>query len=124
MSRVGLTVKPRQALSDLYKSITCLPSDTTLISLPAGPLLELVCFASQQNLTGVWLSLARMLIVQLDPPSPLILSSLKSVPNAEAESIVGSAFPMLLQTSLGFLGQPGAMSEVSFAFSLCQIFWS
>ncbi|KAM6493512.1 hypothetical protein JOM56_011646 [Amanita muscaria] len=37
-----------RALSDLFKSITCLPHDITLISLPAGPLLELVCFAVQK----------------------------------------------------------------------------
>jgi hypothetical protein len=99
-------------LSDLFKSITSLPSDATLISLPAGPLLELVCLAAQRHLTAVWLSLASMLIIQLDPPSLLPLT-LKSEPNPEAQRIMSTIFPVLLQTSLSSLSQPGAMDAVS-----------
>src|SRR5882762_1559688 len=45
-----------QAMSDLVKSITALPLDITLITLPAGPLLEQICIASQRQLTAVWLT--------------------------------------------------------------------
>ncbi|EIN05146.1 ARM repeat-containing protein [Punctularia strigosozonata HHB-11173 SS5] len=95
------------ALSDLFKSITALYADMTIISLPPGALLELVCFAAQQQLTAVWLSLASMLMIQLNPPP--LLSTFKPAPNPEAQAIVGSLLPVLLQTSLNFLGQAGAM---------------
>ncbi|KAF8995387.1 armadillo-type protein [Cyathus striatus] len=95
------------ALSDLFKSITSLPSDITLISLPAGPLLELVCLAAQRQLTAVWLSLATILIAQLNPP-PFSLT-LKAGPSAEAEAVVANTLPVLLQCALGALGVPGAM---------------
>ncbi|KAF8694667.1 hypothetical protein AX14_001961 [Amanita brunnescens Koide BX004] len=96
------------ALSDLFKSITCLPHDTTLISLPAGPLLELVCFAAQRHLTAVWLSLATILISQLNPPS-MVTSTPRGVP-PEVHAVVTAALPVLLQCSLGHLSQPGAMT--------------
>jgi len=95
------------AISDLFKSITCLPSDTTLMSLPAGPLLDLVCLAAQRHLTAAWLTLASILIAQLNPPS--FLSTIKSGPTAEAQAIVSNTLPILLQTSLRSLAQPGAM---------------
>ncbi|KAF8632069.1 hypothetical protein AX15_002067 [Amanita polypyramis BW_CC] len=97
------------ALSDLFKSITCLPHDITLISLPAGPLLELVCFASQRHLTAAWLSLATILISQLNPP-PLVVSAPKAMPPPEVHAVVTAALPVLLQCSLSHLGQPGAMA--------------
>jgi len=104
-----------QALSDLFKSITCLPYDTTLISLPAGPLLELVCLASQRQLTAVWLSLAAILIAQLNPPPPILDSRTdRAGPTREAQAIVGSALPILLEYSLNVMGVPGAMPSVSF----------
>ncbi|KAG6844170.1 hypothetical protein H0H87_009289 [Tephrocybe sp. NHM501043] len=99
------------ALSELFKSITCLPGDTTLISLSAGPLLGLVCLAAQRQLTAAWLSLAAILIAQLNPP-PLLLSSgacVKTGPTPEAVSIVGTALPMLLEYSLNAMSPPGAM---------------
>ncbi|RDB17659.1 Importin-13 [Hypsizygus marmoreus] len=101
------------ALSDLFRSITSLPNDTTLITLPAGPLLELVCLASQRQLTAIWLSLAAILISQLNPPPPISISSVsvKVGPTPEAEAIVGSALPVLLQCSLNALGVPGAMEN-------------
>jgi hypothetical protein len=85
----------------------------TLISLPPGPLLELVCLAAQRHLTAVWLSLASMLIIQLNPPSPFP-STLNSGPNPEAQTIFSQVFPILLETSLSSLSQPGAMAEVRF----------
>jgi hypothetical protein len=109
-----------QALSDFIKSVTSLPSDVTLLSLPAGPVLELVCFASQRHLTSVWLSLASMLIVQLDPPS-ILPSGLKAGPPAESEAIVTNALPILLQTSLACLSQPGSMESVSQTYRPPQV---
>ncbi|KAH7905355.1 armadillo-type protein [Hygrophoropsis aurantiaca] len=99
------------ALSDFFRSITCLPADITILSLPAGPILELVCLACQRQLTAVWLSLASMLVVQLDPPVLFPSSTLKSGPSAEAQEIIGSALPLLLQTSLSVLGQPNVMES-------------
>jgi hypothetical protein len=88
--------------------MTSLPSDMTLLSLPAGPLLELVSMAAHQQLTAVWLSLTSMLIIQLDPPTFLSPPMIKATPNMEAQSLVSHVLPVLLQISLNFLGQPGA----------------
>lgn len=107
-----LTACYMQALSEFLRSITCLPSDITLLSLPPGPLLELICMASQRQLTAVWLSLANMLTIQLDPPTMFLNSTLKTPPNVEGMAVVLRALPVLLQTSLSMLGQPGAMESV------------
>jgi hypothetical protein len=101
-----------QAMSDLVKSITALPLDITLITLPAGPLLEQICIASQRQLTAVWLTLAGMLIVQLSKPI-LDLSTLRFIQNPEAQGTLSHALPVLLEASLSALGQPGAMEAVS-----------
>lgn len=86
------------------------------MTLSAGPLLELVCIASQRQLTAAWLSLAAILVAQLNPPPPLSASgaSVKVGPSAEAEAIVGSALPILLECSLNAMGVPEAMESVSF----------
>ena len=94
-----------QAMSDLVKSITALPLDITLITLPAGPLLEQIYIASQRQLTG-------MLIVQLSKPI-LDLSTLRFIQNPEAQGTLSHALPVLLEASLSALGQPGAMEAVS-----------
>ncbi|KAL4071677.1 armadillo-type protein [Scleroderma yunnanense] len=99
------------ALADLIRSITSLPSDTTLLSLPAGPLLGLICIACQRHLTAVWLSLAKSLAIQLDPPPTFTVPTLKPSPNAEAIAILTNALPVILQTSLSMLGQPGALES-------------
>ncbi|KAF8124319.1 armadillo-type protein [Boletus edulis] len=99
------------ALSEFLRSITSLPSDITLLSLPPGPLLGLICIASQRQLTAVWLSLANMLIIQLDPPMTFANLTLKTPPNVEGMSVVSNALPVLLQTSLSILGQLGAMES-------------
>ncbi|KAF6748259.1 armadillo-type protein [Ephemerocybe angulata] len=95
------------ALSDLFKSITSLPSDITLISQPAGPLLELICVAAQKQLTATWLSLAAILIAQLNPPSYSLV--VKSAPVRGAEAILSHVLPVLLQCGLTALAVPGAM---------------
>ncbi|KAG1744571.1 armadillo-type protein [Suillus paluster] len=97
------------ALSDFFRSITSLPSDTTLLSLPAAPIFEIICLACQRQLTAVWLSLANMLVIQLDPPTLFTASTLKSAPSPEALGVISTLLPLLLETSLGMLGQPGAM---------------
>lgn len=100
-----------QALSDLFKSITSLPTDITLISLPAGPLLELVCMAIQRQVTAAWISLATILIAQLNPP--VFALSLKPGPKPEAEAVVREALPVLLGAVLGMMRIPGTMESVS-----------
>ena len=92
--------------------MTSLPSDTTLISLPSGPLLKIVCLAAQKQLTGAWLSLISMLVIQLDPPS--LLPPRFKTNNEGAQVVVSQILPGLLQASLTFLGQPGVMEEVSY----------
>ncbi|KAL6303348.1 ARM repeat-containing protein [Sparassis latifolia] len=96
------------ALSDVFRAITSLPFDVTLLTLQPGPLLELVCMAAQTQLTSVWLSLATMLIIQLDPPM-LIPTTFKSIPAAAAEGIVLNVLGILSQTVLTYLSRPGAM---------------
>jgi hypothetical protein len=51
-----------------------------------------------------------MLIIQLDPLS--LLPTLKIGSTAEANGIMSNIPPVLLQLSLGFLGQSGAMELV------------
>ncbi|KAF8188698.1 armadillo-type protein [Pholiota molesta] len=107
MERWSVDAAVSSALSDLFKSITCLPSDNTLISLPAGPLLELVCHAAQRQLTAAWLSLAAILIAQLNPP--VFSLNMKSGPTPEAEAVVRTVLPVLIQCGLGMLSLEGAM---------------
>lgn len=110
----GLTNSPiflaLQALSDLFKSITSLPSDITMISLDAGPLLELICVAAQKQLTATWLSLAAILIAQLNPPSYSLLT--KAKPMSGAKMVVANVLPVFLQCGLAALAVPGAMEAV------------
>ncbi|KAJ7867851.1 hypothetical protein B0H13DRAFT_2559570 [Mycena leptocephala] len=95
--------------SELLKAITALPADVTLLSLPAGSLLDVVCRAVGRRLNGVWLALAAILIAQPNPP-PLILT-LKSGPSEEAEAGVREAVGGLVTAALGLLGAPGGMVE-------------
>ena len=91
--------------------MTSLPSDMTLISLPSGPLLTIVCLAAQKQLTSAWLSLISMLVIQLDPPS--LLPPRFKTTSEEAQMIISQTLPGLLRDSLIFLGQPGVMEDVS-----------
>ncbi|KAI0247835.1 ARM repeat-containing protein [Lactifluus subvellereus] len=97
-----------EAISDLFKSITALSADATVLSLPPAPLLELVCRAAQRQLTAVWLALANMLIIQLDPPAPYTVS-LRAVPSQEVLTIVRDVVGVLLRVTLNTLGVEGAM---------------
>jgi len=105
----------QKALSDLLKSITSLPADITLISLPAGPLLEIVCFATLRQLTAMWLSLASILIAQLNPPV-LSLNAVKSGPTGEAVEVVRRLLPVLMECGMEVLGGEGYMEGVSCVF--------
>ncbi|KAH8077079.1 ARM repeat-containing protein [Cristinia sonorae] len=98
------------ALSDLFKAITALPSDLTLLSLSAEPLLEIICVASQRQLTAVWLSLATMLTIQLDPPT-LLPPLFKTPPNTAAHGVVLNVLAVLLQAAMQLFSQPGAMQD-------------
>ncbi|KAJ7604267.1 armadillo-type protein [Roridomyces roridus] len=98
-----------QALSELFRAITALPADLTLLSVPAQPLLGVVCRAAGRRLTGVWLALATILIAQLNPP-PMILA-LQAAPSAEVEACVQSAMGEIVGSVLGVLGAPGGMVE-------------
>ncbi|KAH9966317.1 ARM repeat-containing protein [Lactifluus volemus] len=99
-----------EALSDLFKSITALSADATILSLPPGPLLELVCRAAQRQLTAVWLALANMLVIQLNPPAPYTMS-LRTVPSQEVLTIVRDVVSVLLRATLNALGVEGAMES-------------
>ncbi|KAJ7452683.1 armadillo-type protein [Mycena galericulata] len=98
-----------QALSELFRAITALPADVTLLSLPAQPLLSVVCRAAGRRLTAVWLALATILIAQLNPP-PMILT-LQSAPSPEAEAGVRGAVGEIVGAALTVLGAPGGMVE-------------
>lgn len=82
----------------------------TLISLPPGPLLSLVCGAIQRGPNGVWLPLASKFINQLDPPS--LLTSKDSIPPSEAKRIVLEALPRIIDPSLKFM----QMEEVRISY--------
>jgi hypothetical protein len=99
-----------QAISDLFKSITALPTDTTLISLAPAPLLECVCRAAQHELTAIWLSLANTLIMQLNPFSNF--KSLRPAVDPVILTMVKEFTGMLLETTLGMFNVPGKMQEV------------
>ncbi|KAJ7339851.1 hypothetical protein DFH08DRAFT_1013365 [Mycena albidolilacea] len=80
-----------QALSELFKAITALSADLTLLSLPAGPLLGVLCRTAGRRVNGVWLALAAIL---------------------EAEACARQAAGALVTAALGVLGAPGGMVEV------------
>ncbi|KAF9073098.1 ARM repeat-containing protein [Rhodocollybia butyracea] len=122
-----------QELNDLVKSITSLPSDATLVTLSAPPLLEIVCFALQRQPTASWLTLAGILINQLSPPPPMPFrgkdaekeeqkAQTLAKMEEEAKVVVSGALPVLLNTSLTVLGAPGGMEnnpDIVQEFFLC-----
>jgi hypothetical protein len=93
----------------------------TVISLPATPLLELVCRAVQRNMTATWLTLTGIMIPRLypDPPFPLDDPAVQAAKMAEnerlknhADEVVVQVLPVLLNACLPVLMKPGGMSEV------------
>lgn len=113
-----------QELNDLVKSITSLPSDATLITLSAPPLLEIMCFALQRQPTASWLTLAGILFNQLSPPPPMPLrgrdaekEERQAKAHAELEEqaklVVSGALPAMLNPTLAVLGSPNGMENVS-----------
>jgi hypothetical protein len=95
-----------------------MPTD---VSLPAGPLLDVVCRAAGRRLNGVWLALAAILIAQLNPP-PLILI-LKSGPSEEAERVCGRPSAGLSPPRWDSSVRRGAWSRCAFLTSttLCGV---
>lgn len=57
-----------QETSRLVKAMTTSTTSPTLLSLDSEPLIRLVARAAERNLTGVWLSLAEILVGRLAPP--------------------------------------------------------
>jgi len=70
-----------------------------------------VCRAAQRQLTGVWLALANMLVIQLDPPASFTVS-LRAVPSNEVLTVVRDVVGVLLQATLDTLGVEGGMEAV------------
>lgn len=66
--------------------------------------------AIQRQVTAAWITLATILIAQLNPP--VFALSLKPGPKPEAEGVVGSALPVLLGAGLSVMGVAGAMERV------------
>jgi hypothetical protein len=73
-------------------------------------LLELVCGAARRQLTAVWLALANMLIIQLNPSS--LAAPLRAVPSQDVLAIVRDVVSVLLQATLTTLSIEGAMEAV------------
>ncbi|KAF8331847.1 armadillo-type protein, partial [Cantharellus anzutake] len=93
-------------ISELFKYMTALPEEATLISLPPAPLLELICVAANRQLTAVWLGIAAKLVLQLQPTS---WTSLKPEPDEEILALVRQATLSLTVSSLRTLSEEGAM---------------
>ncbi|CAK5270766.1 unnamed protein product [Mycena citricolor] len=85
-------------LGDVVKSITALPADVTLLTLPGPPVLRLVVSVAEQQLSASWLSLAAGLVAAMNPP-PAILAA-RTQPNAEAEECVTAALGVLARAGL------------------------
>ncbi|OCB89261.1 ARM repeat-containing protein [Sanghuangporus baumii] len=98
------------AMSNLIVAITALPADVTLLSLPPVVLFEIVCVAMFRHQSAIWLSLAAMLIHQLDPPS---LSSLLTEPDDRSRSTVLMGLPIIYDATFRSLQEPGAMEADS-----------
>ena len=120
-----LRLIPSKAAIDLFKALTALPADVTILTLPAAPLLELICYSLRQQVTASWLTLAGTLVTQLTPPPPFPMSvadqNTEKAKREEqerleleenAKKVMANVLPTLLDTSLRLLGQPGAMQEV------------
>ncbi|KAF8057375.1 hypothetical protein FPV67DRAFT_1677172 [Lyophyllum atratum] len=103
ISNVGLfSISPFTWLNQLTRH---------LITLPAGPLVELVWLATKRRLTAAWSLLAAILITQLSPPRPVLLEgpNIELGPTPEAKSLVRGALPILLECFLNAMVAPGSM---------------
>ncbi|KZS87157.1 ARM repeat-containing protein [Sistotremastrum niveocremeum HHB9708] len=100
------------SLSDLLKAITSLPSDTTLLTLPAPPLLILISsILSTPTPTppsAIYISLLSRLILQLNPPD---FGTLKGGGSEENLGVLVRVLPGVLEGVLGFLGGVGVMDD-------------
>lgn len=111
-----------QAVSDLIKAITSLPADNTLLSLPPGPVLQVVCAAASRQTTAVWLSLATMLTTQIDSSASNTLRLTNDTSSLdEAKQAVANAAALLVEYGLRFLSAPQAMEEVRLTPGSCSL---
>ena len=99
-----------QAVSDLLRAITSLPGDTTLLTLPPGPLLQFVCEVADKEISAIWLSQAGRLILQLNPPT---FSSLKPAASTETLDLLNRLVPVLIRSSLNVLAFQNGMVAVN-----------
>ncbi|KAH8827860.1 armadillo-type protein [Flagelloscypha sp. PMI_526] len=97
------------SLNDIIKATTALPADMTVLTLPPGPLMELMCAALQRQVTGAWLAVSSILIALLNPPTFSMTKTTR--PTLEAQNILDAALPIILQSGLGFLSQPGSLES-------------
>ncbi|KAF8598080.1 ARM repeat-containing protein [Ceratobasidium sp. AG-I] len=109
MARWCVDAEASTAVSELIKSITALPSDATLLSLSPEPLLSLVCTAARIQLTAVWLSLAALLVVQLDPPMWPRLTRDGDEERMRRTGVVAQVTMGLVGAALGMLDGAGSM---------------
>jgi hypothetical protein len=93
------------------KSITALPADITILSLPPAPLLHIVVKTLQFSPNAIWLTQAGRLVLQLNPP--VLYSPLKSVPNKEIYDQLTSILASIVTASFVSIGTPALMVEVS-----------
>ncbi|KZT39584.1 hypothetical protein SISSUDRAFT_1061061 [Sistotremastrum suecicum HHB10207 ss-3] len=100
------------SLSDLLKAITSLPSDTTLLTLPAPPLLILISSTLSTPTptppSAIYISLLSRLILQLNPPD---FGTLKGGQSEENLGVLVRVLPGVLEGVLGFLGGVGVMDD-------------
>ncbi|KAF5337781.1 hypothetical protein D9611_015001 [Ephemerocybe angulata] len=87
------------------------PAVQAQIENQSGPIRSIIDIwstdAEISHLTATWLSLAAILIAQLNPPSYSLV--VKSAPVRGAEAILSHVLPVLLQCGLTALAVPGAM---------------
>lgn len=67
--------------------------------------------AIQCQVTATWISLATILVAQLN--NPVFALSFKPGPKLESEAVVHGALPVLLRSVLGMMAMHGAMESVS-----------
>lgn len=65
----------------------------------------------RRHFTGQWLSLTSALVVRLDPPT-IFATTIVPMKNEEAGEAVRQTLPVLLESSVGVLIQPGVAAEV------------
>ncbi|KIY73852.1 ARM repeat-containing protein [Cylindrobasidium torrendii FP15055 ss-10] len=81
-----------QAINELVKSITALPGDITILTLPAPPILSLICRALQRQITASWLALATTLFSQMKQPVPFPISGPPTEEKSQREAEIAQQY--------------------------------